>query len=151
MLKEGLPKIHVGSTSPIKIKAVESVFVGHQVIGHNAKSGVGDQPMGILETRKGATNRCFEVVVEGDSIAIGIENGMWQAYDGTWVDGACIIMMKDNVYHEFWSETIDIPDDHPRGENGQWSKYKDPHMMICGKSRTQFLSEAIAKYCSKKK
>lgn len=147
----------LGSTSPIKLEAVRGAFTGelYSFATCDAKSLVPEQPVGKVQTREGATNRCNAAKLYAASlpprdnnsvISIGIENGMWQAFDGRWVDGACIVMMKNGVYHECWSETIDIPPDHPKGEHGMWSAWKDPHIRLCGKSRAQILKEALVAY-----
>jgi len=37
-----------------------------------------------------------------------------------------------------------------KGPNGEWSILKDPHIVITGKSRVLYLSEAITKFLKSK-
>ena len=73
------------------------------------------------------------------------------------VDGACIVVIErvdgkndkgekqEDKETVLWSDTIEIPEEFPKGPNGEWSLYKDPHSIITQgkKSRQQFLTETL--------
>jgi len=69
---------------------------------------------------------------------------------GKWVDAACIVVLEreeDGVREGIvWSDRVEIPGDMKKGSNGEWSVLKDPHVVITGKPRTKFLSEALMKF-----
>ncbi len=74
-------RIHVGSTNPNKVGAVDDVLRHHpmfadaQIVGIDVPSGVSDQPSSLAETVQGATQRanaCFA----GADLSIGLEAGV---------------------------------------------------------------------------
>lgn len=98
-------KVAVGSTNPVKVKAVESVFrrvYGEaEVEGVKAASGVPPQPFG-EETVIGAINRAKGAYApEKFDMGVGIEAGLFRVsgftldvqycaiYDGSWLTLGC--------------------------------------------------------------
>lgn len=78
-------KIIIGSKNPAKIKAVHAVFQSYQAefTSLNVSSGVRDQPFSDEETIKGAINRAFAALKEGDGeIGIGLEGGVQETEYG---------------------------------------------------------------------
>eukprot|EP01089_Gocevia_fonbrunei_P009509 TRINITY_DN21829_c0_g1_i1.p1 TRINITY_DN21829_c0_g1~~TRINITY_DN21829_c0_g1_i1.p1 ORF type:complete len:167 (+),score=36.33 TRINITY_DN21829_c0_g1_i1:49-549(+) len=152
--RAGKPLAVVGSSSLIKRNAVSDAFSGYEVkTVPEFESAVPPQPVGKQETEKGARYRAFvaKKIIPTANIWIGIENGMWQDdKDNTWVDGACIVILvcgKDGNHSEavIWSDVIEIPENYPKGPNGEWSIDKDPHRIITNgkRPRAQFLSDAL--------
>ncbi|NOY14704.1 MAG: DUF84 family protein [bacterium] len=77
--------IAVGSTNPVKIKAVEHTLQALTankltIISRSAQSGVSEQPFSDTETRQGAINRAFDVLGHTPSAkwGIGLEGGVRQ-------------------------------------------------------------------------
>jgi inosine/xanthosine triphosphatase len=74
-------RIVVGSTNPVKIAAVQAVMerVGSraEVAGLAVASGVRDQPVGDVETIRGATQRARAVLEASDAdFGVGLEGGV---------------------------------------------------------------------------
>jgi hypothetical protein len=78
----------------------------------------------------GALAECSEPI----DWAIGIEMGV----DGAAI--ACIAVPSGKEYIG-WSAELSIPP----GPMGRWSKMDDPHLAISGKSRSEYIAEAIKK------
>lgn len=86
-------KVIVGSTSKHKIEAVRDACrmlgIYAHVDGCAARSGVNEQPFGLIETRCGAYARAFGA--EGHDltadVAIGIESGIVELHDPAWRGG----------------------------------------------------------------
>ena len=73
--------IVVGSTNPVKIAAVRAVLerAGSraEVVGLAVASGVSDQPVGVAETIRGATQRARAVLAASDAdFGVGLEGGV---------------------------------------------------------------------------
>lgn len=136
-------RIALGSESHVKKEAVLKTWPNAKVVQYGSPSGVPDQPVGKLQTEKGARNRMMDAMRKAGEdwdLAIGIENGMWEV-DSKWVDGAAIAICCKGVVEVIWSDTIvrkrrwwgrvggkeltwrdckDIPSSgHPRGPNDQ--------------------------------
>jgi len=93
-------KIVVGSSNPVKIKAVRSVFEkafkNINVLSIEVDSGVRDQPWGWKETYKGAKNRaenCFKADKNID-FAVGLEGGMFEYDFGVTTAGLVVVRHK---------------------------------------------------------
>lgn len=135
----------IGSTSDIKRNALAQSFPGCIIYPIDCPSRVPEQPIGKEQTLQGARNRAMGALAEcAEPIdwAVGIESGMW---DGK--DGAAIVLIKVPTGETkiAWSEELQIPENHPPGPSGRWSKWKDPHSMIVNRSRADFISDAIKK------
>eukprot|EP00808_Paulinella_micropora_P020860 g71254.t1 len=83
--KEAKLRIGVGSTSAIKVGAVQDAWPEAEVVGiAGVASGVPDQPVGARQTRMGAINRLFNARAKAEhpdgcgpcDLYVGIENGM---------------------------------------------------------------------------
>lgn len=72
-------RVAVGSTNPVKVRAVEEVlrtfYPGAEVFGVDVSSEVGAQPIGMQETVLGAVNRAREALRHGE-LGVGIEAGL---------------------------------------------------------------------------
>ncbi|MCR4312295.1 MAG: inosine/xanthosine triphosphatase [Candidatus Uhrbacteria bacterium] len=98
-------RIHVGSSNANKVGAVEDVlktypqFAEAEIVGVEVSSGVGEQPMSLAETVRGATNRakaCFD----GADFSIGIEGGHMEVPDaGPMNLQVCAIYDGKRVHH----------------------------------------------------
>lgn len=72
----------VGSKNPTKLKAVEAVFDGYEIISLDVPSKVSSQPFSDEETMLGAINRARECVKSStESIGIGLEGGVMYIED----------------------------------------------------------------------
>lgn len=94
--------IIVGSTNPVKIKAVQtalqSVYPHAEFSGVAVSSGVADQPWNDAETRQGAYNRAQAVLAETDAdLAVGLEGGVLESEFGLLTSAWCVIL--DRVGH----------------------------------------------------
>ena len=88
-------KVVVGSTNPVKLKAVEEAFQTFfeeelEVVGKEVGSGVVDQPWGEEETRKGARNRAIRSLEKGKGdFGVGLEGGVTEVegklFECAWV------------------------------------------------------------------
>lgn len=76
--------IAVGSTNPVKVRAVRRVFQRGKVSvqGMEVDSGVSAQPMSDEETRTGAVHRARQCLENGADFGIGIEGGVMESEAG---------------------------------------------------------------------
>lgn len=92
-------KIVVGSTNPVKIKAVAAAFRKYfpscEVVGVKVVSGVAEQPMSEEETRRGARARARAALAqtgENCDFGVGLEGGVTEfenvMYECAW---ACVV------------------------------------------------------------
>lgn len=84
--------IVVGTTSALKVKAVQAAFEDATVIGVKTSSGVPEQPLE-EETEQGAKNRLSEAkrLHPDADLYIGIENGIFNE-EGNYVDKAIVVI-----------------------------------------------------------
>ena len=80
----------VGSTNPAKLEAVHRALArlapGCSVEGVNVPSGVGRQPFGDEETRRGARERArTALAVSGADVSFGLEGGVIFESDAPWL------------------------------------------------------------------
>jgi len=142
-------KIGVGTSSGIKLEAIKLAFEGWEVLGvDNFISNVPEQPIGKEQTIEGAKFRAeyarkFHPTAD---VWIGIENGMFKDSEDKWVDAGAIVILEKGEFNVIWTDQVYIPEDMEKGPNGEWSKLKDPHIVITGKPRALFISEAIIKF-----
>jgi len=158
--------IVLGSTSPLKLRAVQRAFAPLAAVcrGCDVKSGVSDQPCGQKETLTGARNRATrsrETTPEA-KLWVGIENGMLPIGEMSeecanvksgWVDVACIVIVSPSSEYLLWSDALAIPkealpsclDKHGRAFD-VWSPLKDPHRQLTSglRPRDQFLEETLS-------
>lgn len=86
-------RVLVGSTNPVKVRAVREVFEEYfeevEVVGVGVESGVSEQPMSQEETRKGAENRARRALEMGGEYGVGLEGGVMEMegvmYECAWV------------------------------------------------------------------
>jgi inosine/xanthosine triphosphatase len=92
-------KIAVGTTNRLKLEAVRQGFEksvsNAEIVGHPIASGIADQPMGLEETLKGATNRA-EGALKADKnadLGVGLEAGLIRVEDHL-VDIGCVCILE---------------------------------------------------------
>ena len=100
-------KAYIGSTNPIKVKAVEEVLQT-KVKAIRVDSGVNKQPFSDEETIDGAYNRAFNIKESG--LRFGLEAGV-QMYNDTLflVNWGVLIDENDKVYYAGGTR-IPLPD-----------------------------------------
>ncbi|MFB6176165.1 MAG: DUF84 family protein, partial [Halobaculum sp.] len=87
--------VGVGSGNPVKVAATERVLQsesdefgsGATVEACPVESGVGEQPRGHEETRRGARNRALAVLEADYDLGVGIEGGVTDRHDALAVGG----------------------------------------------------------------
>jgi inosine/xanthosine triphosphatase len=105
-------QIHVGSTNPVKINSVinaaSETWPEVEVTGFKTASGIPEQPIGDLVTRKGAQNRARAVLeiahqegIDKDFLGVGLEGGVFDDEEGVmwttvWI---AVIDLKGDIYH----------------------------------------------------
>ncbi len=102
-------RIHVGSTNPNKVGAVQDVlatypvFVGAEILGMEVDSGVSEQPSSLAEAIAGATQRA-KAAFPGAYLGIGLEAGMIETPGaGPMNIQICAIFDGTRVHHGFSS------------------------------------------------
>lgn len=90
----------VGSTNPAKLEAVRrvfaEVFAGLEVYGVEVPSGVPAQPIGYLETLRGAENRAQAALAQpGATWGLGLEAGVEFDAHGSWLFNMVVILRAD--------------------------------------------------------
>eukprot|EP00727_Mastigamoeba_balamuthi_P009174 m51a1_g488 hypothetical protein (170) ;mRNA; r:229032-229714 len=147
--------VAMGSASDVKARAVRAAMPGCTVVSDpGCQSGVSEQPVGRGETERGAANRAHAALGRhpGCSLWVGIENGI-MVENGSWVDRACIVALGKSgervVEVVAWSDEVRVPAGAVKGpvaEDGPrhlWSPKKDPHLEVCGRSRVDFIADAL--------
>ena len=160
-------KIVVTSQSEKKLDAVKKAFAhleDIEIIGLKCPSGVNEQPFN-EETLQGAHNRMHHAKKEipDAGMYISIENGIFTE-GRRFVDKAVVTLMtskgkqvtsfSDGV--DFPAEYVEMTRKKPGGfkewtvgktmaENGYVQDHADPHYDISGKSRAEFLNDAVSK------
>lgn len=106
----------VGSTNACKVSAVAQTLAGFprfaaaSVEGFKASSGVGEQPISMDETLRGARTRARGALASrpGASLAFGIESGVFEI-DGTMFD-VCACVALDGLRESVgWSSAFELP------------------------------------------
>lgn len=111
-------KITLASGSGLKRRALEGALkllgVDYALTSISSVSGVNEQPVGFVETRKGALNRARFVcrAVWGNDFVIGIENGLFHD-DEVYIDVAVIVVTDGlgEVLVSTMSEGLEFPRD----------------------------------------
>mmetsp|Transcript_61627 Transcript_61627/g.156655 ORF Transcript_61627/g.156655 Transcript_61627/m.156655 type:complete len:199 (+) Transcript_61627:77-673(+) len=106
----------VGTTNPGKVAAVKTAIGAYahlaafQVMPAKVASGVSDQPMTLDETTQGAKNRATAVrhAVEGASLGIGMESGLFQS-DGKLFDVCACAIDDGEQCHVGYSCAWELP------------------------------------------
>lgn len=108
-------RIAVGSTSPIKLRAVRMALstLGWseiEVQGCDVESGVPAQPVGPAETFTGALNRARRTLdaVHTTAIGIGVENGLVFMY-GQWFDIPFVVVQHRSIEKPFIAQGTGFP------------------------------------------
>lgn len=158
-------KAVLASQSALKVEVCRSVlskfYDNFDLLAVRAVSGVADQPLND-ETAQGARNRIEDArnQIPDADLYISIENGLFEE-QGKYVDrGFCLV--QDNTLQEFigLSEEVTFPfeavqETIKRGFN-KWTvgkvmqemrlvtQHDDPHKDLSGKSRKEYLIDAIS-------
>ncbi len=112
----GIMKIAVGSTNPIKIRAVRSVarkiFPRAKIVALDVPSGVPDQPLGDEETRRGAVSRAHAARQAADADwGVGLEGGIVENEFGTMTCAWCAIVDRAGRVGIGGSTNMLLPDE----------------------------------------
>lgn len=109
-------KITLASGSGLKRRALEEALkflrIDYALTSISSVSGVNEQPVGFVETRKGALNRarfaCRQVI--GNDFVIGIENGLLHD-DEVYIDVAVVVITDGvgNALTTTMSEGVEFP------------------------------------------
>ncbi len=108
-------KIALGSFSSVKehavLRAIMTLNVNSEIRAIKCSSGVPDQPFG-EETVAGATNRAMAAhSAYPNRLAIGIESGLFELLDHTWVDRSIIVFVRsDGSTLTVHSEDVGCPE-----------------------------------------
>ncbi len=89
--------IAIGSTNPVKVRAVENVlrriYAEAEFVALEVPSGIPAQPVGNEETRRGALNRARAALeATGADWGAGLEGGVVQNEFGTMTTAWCVIV-----------------------------------------------------------
>lgn len=161
----------VAGQSEIKLLAVENAIIRlglHLTYSGIAISstGVDEQPVGYSKIYEGARKRAkmAKIAYPELDIYIGIENGIEMIEDTlpeTWVDYAIVFAITPESIQAVRSDKCVFPTDavlatsqlsggFKQNTVGKYmanqkmvSKHDDPHIDLCGKSRLQFLEDAV--------
>ena len=109
-------KIAVGSTNPIKIRAVRNVvrkiFPRAKIIALDVPSGVPNQPFGDEETRRGAVSRAHAAREAADADwGVGLEGGIVENKFGTMTCAWCAIVNRAERVGIGGSTNMLLPDE----------------------------------------
>lgn len=143
------------------VDALSSLGLKVDVVACNAPSGVRAQPVGFKETRDGANNRVAEASrkfsAEHPRAVVGIENGILFE-DGFVVDVGIVVIRTPYGTYYAQSQGVQFPEHcvkeaerrgFERTTVGQIiaERYHcnsdDPHLSLTGRSRREFLAEAV--------
>ncbi len=154
--------IIVGTTSALKVQAVQAVFKDDTVTGVKTNSGVPEQPIE-AETEIGARHRLGEArrLMPDADMYIGIENGIFHE-DGHYVDKAIVVIEnKDGEQQLACSLGVVFPEEYfleaqrigfdkitvgqVMFDAGRVKAKDDPHADLGDKtSRVVFLTDTIS-------
>lgn len=90
-------KVAVGSTNPVKAQAVDAALraVVHdlEVVAVDVDPGIPDQPVGDVETRRGAVNRARQALQKVNAdLGVGLEGGLLDTEFGVMTCAWCAIV-----------------------------------------------------------
>lgn len=160
-------KIGVTSQNKLKVGAVEKAYtsagISVEVIGYQADSGVGEQPVDD-QTLEGARNRISDVNQKVSNLdrIVSIENGIFREGD-EWSDKAVVVIYdpQSGQEHIGYSDAVVFPDEYVErarqigfdtmtvgqvmAEAGYVADQKDPHLSISGTSRQVYLENTVQK------
>lgn len=109
-------KIVVGTTSTLKLRAVQNAFnragVVAEITGHKVKSDVPKQPFSEKEITTGATNRAKNALTKDKNAdyGLGIESGIALKNRKYFDLAACIIVNKEGaIVGEAFSAAVETP------------------------------------------
>jgi non-canonical (house-cleaning) NTP pyrophosphatase len=160
-------KIVLASTSAVKIDACRKAFgAAADITGVKVPSCVNEQPMD-TETLQGAFNRiaAARAAMPGADVYVSIENGIFEE-NGKYIDRPVIAVAKGAGAPEVtYGDGVEFPaasveETRKRGfdtwtvgkvmqEQGIVAQHDDPHLTLSGKSRADYLAEAVVKAAAK--
>ena len=107
-------RVHVGSTNPNKVGAVEEVmksiemFSSAEIVGIDVQSGVSDQPSDLAETVRGATNRAKAAKGDAD-FGIGLEAGLMEVPGAGRMNVQVCAIFDGSMVHHGLSSAYALP------------------------------------------
>lgn len=102
-----MSKVYVGSTNPVKLKAVATVFSDFEVIGLDVDSKVGNQPLSDQETIKGAINRAQSL--PRGHLRIGLEAGVEESLGILFLVNWGVLIDEDDHHYYAGGTRIPLP------------------------------------------
>jgi len=114
-------QIYVGSTNPVKINAVTNAAseTWPEVIvkGFSTKSGIPEQPIGDLVTKKGAENRAKAVLniakkegIKKDFLGVGLEGGIFYDQDDLmWTTVWAVVIDNNGIFYHANGARFRVP------------------------------------------
>ncbi len=108
-------RIHVGSTNPNKVGAVQDVlatypmFTGAEIVGVEVESGVAEQPTTLSESVQGATNRA-KAAFTGAYISVGLEAGIMEVPGAGPMNVQVCAMFDGTTVHHGFSSAYSLPE-----------------------------------------
>lgn len=156
-------KIVLASTSAVKLDACRAAFGDDaEIITVKAPSGIAEQPMN-GETVTGAFNRiaAAKKLVPDADLYVSIENGIFEE-KGHDIDRPVVVVSRASGNAEVtFGEGVEFPHEsveeaRRRGfdtwtvgrvmqEQGLIRQHDDPHLDLSGKSRSEYLRDAVKK------
>lgn len=154
-------KIVLASTSAVKLEALRAAFgASAEIVTLKAPSGVNEQPLN-AETLTGAFNRigaAREAVPDAD-LYVSIENGIFEE-EGRFIDKPVVTVAKAQGAPEVtYGEGVEFPrgsvEEARRRGFDQWTvgkvmqeqglvrQHDDPHLDLSGKSRAEYIRDAV--------
>lgn len=138
--------IGIGSTSPIKIRALRvalrKINCPAQFQIQNVKSGVANQPFGTREIQTGARNRAQAIFSTKLSIALGIESGIIKL-NNQYYEVTCVLAKKGKFEKSAWTLAMPVPRelvDIIRSSSVELGEVAKRRAKVGGKDSIAFLS-----------
>ena len=108
-------KIAIGSTNPTKTRAVENVlrvlYSEIELVTLEVPTGISAQPIGDIETRRGAYNRARAVLELTDAEwGFGLEGGIVETEFGVMTNAWCVVVARDGRVGVGGSANMLLPD-----------------------------------------
>ncbi len=112
---ESIPTVAVGTTNPIKVKAVHKAFQGYwqmaMVTPTDVPSGVSDMPMSDKECLEGARNRAIAAMEKtGADFGVGLEGGVNPEPTGLMLLGWVVIVSREGAESVACTAKIPLPE-----------------------------------------
>ena len=114
--------VHIASNAAVKKAAIQQTIqdVFHpsamRIVGHDAPSGISNQPLGYEETAKGAANRLNtirkEVKEDKNTLLVSIENGVrYSKEEKSYYDFVHVMLEKEGTLYQATKDCCPIPNE----------------------------------------